>query len=339
MKLGSLARDFASSFDDEKQIDYQAAGLYLPAGQVVLAIIVSACSSVVCCWLIPEQTVSAVRTLAITATLGVVIVRKPVKVVHARGVNTLFTALRPGVVLYVMALTVEQLLHSCVTEDASYENGWWRRLLYHVAMTVVILAAFMRSRHPRSESDVPFLIALLSMLCVAILPPPALALSGPLCSPPTLYAAAERVLRAFLFGSLYVVLCYCSAPISNSLPDQLVCVFRASAASFWTIGCHIFLLALAPVQIILLLWVSFGASNNLQYDSVALVGHETPAPVTAYRVDIDADVEEDEGVAPQRPIQQVNSNGLKFSIPVQPGTAAPPMDTFAAVAARLENEM
>ena len=73
-------------------------------------------------------------------------------------------------------------------------------------MTVLILAAFLRSKSPRSEdSDVPFFVSVVALLIIALLPPPAIALSGPLCSPPTLVGAGERILRAFLFSCVYVV--------------------------------------------------------------------------------------------------------------------------------------
>jgi hypothetical protein len=219
---------------------------------------------------VPLGAISAVRTLALTATAGVLIIRKPIKIGHTKGVNTIFSALRPCCLLYVSCLVLEQLVHTCVSDEVStYEHGFWRRLIYHAAMTVMTASGFMRARSPRAEHDLPFLLSAGSLLAVALLPPPALALSGPLCSPPTLMAAGERVLRAFLFACVYVVLVYASAPISNNLADTLVCIARSATASAWVLGAFVFSLPLAFVQVCLVLYCSFSPSNT-QYDSVEI---------------------------------------------------------------------
>jgi hypothetical protein len=166
---------------------------------------------------------------------------------------------------------LEQLIHTCISEEATYEHGFWRRILYHASMTVMTLAAFLRSKNPRGESDLPFIISMCSMLIIAILPPPALALSGPLCSPPTLGHAGERILRAFLFACVYVVLVYSAAPISNNLPDTLVCIMRSATSSAWVLGAVSYSLPLALVQICVVLYCSFSPANT-QYDAVSGIG-------------------------------------------------------------------
>ena len=269
MRLSALAAAAnAEDREDGKAIDFSAAGLYLPGAQTIVATTTSACVSVLACWLVPLDAISAVRTLALTATAGVVIIRKPIKIGHTKGVNTIFSALRPCCLLYVSCLVLEQLVHTCVRdEELTYEHGFWRRLIYHFAMTTMTIAGFMRARSPRAEHDLPFLLSTGALLVVALLPPPALALSGPLCSPPTLMAAGERVLRAFLFAVVYVVLVYASAPISNNLADTLVCIARSATASAWVLGAIVFSLPLALAQMCLVLYCSFAASNT-QYDSV-----------------------------------------------------------------------
>lgn len=259
----------APSTDDDKSIDYAAAGLYLPAAQTIFATTLSAVVSVVACWLIPVGAISAVRTLALTATSGVLVIRKPIKVGNTRGINTIFSALRPCCFIYVCCLVLEQLVHTCVSEESTYEHGYVRRIIYHLNMTLMTIAAFMRSRSPRAEHDLPFAITTLAVLVVAMLPPPALALSGPLCSPPTLYAAAERVLRAFMFSSVYVTLVYSAAPISNNLSDTIICIARSSAASTWILGAVVYSLPLALLQICVVLYCAFSPSG-MQYEGVAV---------------------------------------------------------------------
>tara|TARA_B100001109_G_scaffold255073_1_gene256614 strand:+ start:4108 stop:5193 length:1086 start_codon:yes stop_codon:yes gene_type:complete len=278
MRLGALAAAAnAEDREDGKGIDFGAAGLYLPGAQTIVATTTSACVSVLACWLVPLGAISAVRTLALTATAGILIIRKPIKIGNTKGVNTIFAALRPCCLLYVSCLVLEQLVHTCVSDEASYEHGFWRRLIYHVAMTVMTVSGFMRARSPRAEQDLPFLLSTGSLLAVALLPPPALALSGPLCSPPTLLAAGERVLRSFLFAVVYVVLVYASAPISNNLADTLVCIARSATASAWVLGALVFSLPLAFVQVCLVLYCSFAPSNT-QYDSVQVDVESAPKP-------------------------------------------------------------
>lgn len=269
MRLNSLAKELSGhGGNDEKTIDFSAAGLYLPGAQTIVATTTSAAVSILACWLIPVSGISAVRTLALTATAGVLIIRRPIKIGNTKGVNTIFSALRPCCFLYVCCLVLEQLVHTCVGEESTYEHGFWRRVIYHVNMTVMTTAAFIRSKNPRAENDLPFLIACLALLIIALLPPPALALSGPLCSPPTLMGAGERMLRAFMFACVYVVLVYSAAPISNNLGDTLVCIARSAAASAWVLGATVYSIPLAAVQICLVLYCSF-VPSALQYDSVA----------------------------------------------------------------------
>ena len=269
MKLESFAKEMtAGNNDDEKSIDFGAAGLYLPAAQTIFATTLSSCVSVLACWLIPAGAISAVRTLALTATSGLVVIRRPIRIGQTRGVNTIFSALRPCCVIYVFCLVLEQLIHTCISNESTYEHGFWRRIIYHSNMTVMTLAAFLRSSNPRAESDVPFLIAVASLLIISMLPPPALALSGPLCSPPTLSSAGERILRAFMFSCVYVVLVYSAAPISNNLADTIVCIARSATASAWILGAVSYSLPLALAQIGMLIYCSFTPVQT-QYSSVA----------------------------------------------------------------------
>lgn len=269
MRLGHFARELAStSSEDDKSIDYTAASLYLPAAQTIFATTLSSAVSVLACWLVPVGAISAVRTFALTTASGVVVIHRPVKVGHTKGINTIFAALRPCCLIYVACLVLEQLVHTCVSEDVTYEHGYARRIIYHFSMTLLTVAAFMRARSPRSESDLPFLVSVCAVLIIALLPPPALSLSGPLCSPPTLAAAAERVVRAFMFACVYVTLVYSAAPISNNLGDTIVCIARSAAASSWVLGAIVYSVPLAVLQTAIVVYCAFSATS-LQYNSVS----------------------------------------------------------------------
>jgi hypothetical protein len=134
-------------------------------------------------------------------------------------------------------------------------------------MTVMTLSGFVRAAAPRSESDRPFGVVVVCILAIALFPPPATSSGGPLCNPATLFGAGERLLRALLFSSLYVVLVYSAAPISPMLHDAIVCIFRSAAASAWVIGAVVYSLPLVVLQIALVLYFSF-AEQNLEYSNV-----------------------------------------------------------------------
>tara|TARA_B100001173_G_C16024227_1_gene563333 strand:+ start:2901 stop:3623 length:723 start_codon:yes stop_codon:yes gene_type:complete len=120
--------------------------------------------------------------------------------------------------------------------------------VFQAAIIVMVLSGFMRARAPLQTTDMPFLITAGALLIVSILPPPAIALSGPLCEPASLFGAAERFVRAMSFGVVFVVFVYTSSPHNVSSKDVYVCLMRSSAASLWTLGAAMPLLVLALPQ-------------------------------------------------------------------------------------------
>ena len=251
----------------DKTIEFQAAGLYIPAAQVVFATTASAIASILGCWLVPNHAISAVRTLALSSMVGLVAIRKPIRVGTARGVTTIFTALRPCVPIYLFSLIIEQLTHGCVV-STSYQNGIWRRVLFHVASIVMAVAGFVRAARPRGESDVPFLATLFALLAVALLPPPAIDLAGPLCAPATLVDAGTRVVRAFGFSVVYTSLVYASAPISGLFSHTAICVARSTSAAVWVLCIHIVLIPLSILQVAVILYHSIASAE--EYDTVGV---------------------------------------------------------------------
>ena len=248
----------------EDAIDFSSAGLYVVGIQIVLGTVACAATSVACCWLLPSAAISAVRTLALTAVIGVLFIRKPLIVGRVRGVHGVFNALRPAVPLYIFVLVVEQLVHTCVSTEDTSPSGTWRRVVFNVTTMFLTLAGFIRSHRPQSESDLPFLVTALSIVTIALLPPPAAVLSGPLCEPASLSTAAERLLRAMLWSSSYAVHVYAAAPTQNSVGELAICVMRAGAASTWVLAVHLYVLPLALVQSVFCAWSRFGTADPSQ---------------------------------------------------------------------------
>jgi len=257
--LRNLTDEFHESMseEDEKTIDFSSVGLYLAGLQVASTIVVCCCASVLSCWVLPPNAISAVRTLAITTAIGLICVRKPIRIGRVRGVSTIFNALRPAVALYIFALVIEQLVHTCVPLEEE-EHTALRRIVYHLMATVMIVSAFARARSPKTESDIPFAITAFSVLAIALLPPPALSRSGPLCEPATLVVAGERCLRALFFACVYSVHVYSAAPGKNIGNELFICVARASAASIWILCASSWTLPLAPLQVAIVLFSRLG---------------------------------------------------------------------------------
>lgn len=258
--LKNLSDEIYLSHDDVF-IDFSSAGLYLCGLQTTVATVACAASSVASCWLMPTGMVSAVRTLAITTLVGFLVMRKPLRVGRVRGVTTIFNALRPCVVLYVLVLTIEQLVHTCIATEHQ-PSGYTRRVVFHCSIACMAAAGLWRAAKPASETDAPFLGTAFCIVVIAMLPPPATPLSGPLCEAASLFGAGERLMRAFLFSALYVVHVYCSPPNRNTIHDLAVCVMRGAAAAVWVLGCHLFVVWVAIIQIIVALWARFGTDSS-----------------------------------------------------------------------------
>ena len=63
--------------EDKFGIDFRAVALYIPAAQTVFVTVTSAIIACLSCWLTPIESVSAVRTLAITTGFAVLLIRVP----------------------------------------------------------------------------------------------------------------------------------------------------------------------------------------------------------------------------------------------------------------------
>ena len=244
--------------DDVSAIDFSNAVLYVGGIQAVSACVCTAVTSIVCCTMLPPSLVSAVRTLVLSSVVGAALLRKPFRLGRVHGLLLVFRALQPVVPIYVGALIVEQLTHACARDLVSPS---WRKLVFFASTGLMIVSGFMRARRPLANTDLPFLLTCVALLAVAMLPPPAVLLSGPLCSLPTLYAAAERLTRAVVFSLLYATFVYAAAPPVQSSPEVLICVARASAASVWVLAAHLYLLPLAALQLGVVVFVRVFSSE------------------------------------------------------------------------------
>lgn len=253
--------------DDDDAIDFSNAVLYVGALQTIFATAAASMVSVLACWMLPIQAISAVRTLVLSTIVSALLVRRPFRLGRVHGLGLVFNALRPCVLIYLASMVLEQLIHTCTRDGASPS---WRRFVFHVSIVVAMLSGFSRAFKPLQQTDVPFLVTSAALFVIAMLPPPAVVLSGPLCAQPTLNSSIERLVRALVFSFLYCTFVYASAPPVQSSGEVLVCVMRASAASLWTLGASVWILPLSILQAGIVIYVRIYSSDY------AIIADEIP---------------------------------------------------------------
>ena len=263
-----------ADFEDDSVIDFKNAALYVLGLQVIVAVVSCSVISILACSLLPSTVVSAVRTLVLTVLTGACCVAKPLRVGRVHGMALIFSSLRPAVAVYISSLVLAQLVHGCA---GGGEPPFWRGWVFSFVSIIQIFAGFMRAHAPLSDTDLPFLVVILSLLVVAIIPPGAVALAGPLCSPPGLWDAGERIVRAVGFSSTYTVFCYVSAPPTAASTDIVVCFMRASAASIWTLGAALPFLVLAIPQCVAAIFFRL----RIAEDEEPLIRQQQPPPINS----------------------------------------------------------
>ena len=242
-----LLRRMPNHDAEDVVVDFNDASLYLPLAQTVFSICTCAVVSVLSCWLAPNGAVSAVRTLALCSATGGLLMRAPIRLGKAHGIAVVFSALQLAVPLYLGTLVVEQLVHTC-SIDVTHAPSW-RHVVFHSAVLAMVCSGFMRARAPLEDTDRPFIVTLIALLVIAMMPPPGVALVGPLCESVTLWEAADRVVRAFCFGMLYCVTVYASTRTRCTNYSYTPTVFfRSASASIWVSGAMIWWLPLAAAQ-------------------------------------------------------------------------------------------
>jgi hypothetical protein len=122
---------------------------------------------------------------------------------------------------------------------------------------------------------------------------------------------------------------YSAAPISNTLPDTLVCIARSCTASVWVLGATIYSLPLAAAQICLVLYSSF-VHASLQYEGIPPSGDlESAGKRSNSPTDVPDDTETDivaaaAALTRNTPtmVQPLNGNGLSFHLALASGSSS-----------------
>lgn len=249
-------------YESQPMFDFTSVALYVPAIQVIVSTVASCVTALILTW-IPFGASNAVRTLSIAAVVGLVPILRPIRVARTRGIDALFTMIRPVVVVYLLSMVIEQLGHSCEHWQAQ-TVGSWREVWYHLVVFVLMLAGFARGYAPRVDNDMPLIVTCVGLILIALVPHSAHEYGGPLCASSSLFHAAERVVRASLFGIVYCVIA-CAGETLMPRPNGLfVASIRACGASIWILACSVWILPLAVVQVVLVVWSRVRTSETFE---------------------------------------------------------------------------
>jgi len=296
--------DDQTFYESQPMFDFTSVALYVPAIQVITSTVASCVTALILTW-IPFGASNAVRTLAIASVVGLLPILRPIRVAKTRGINELFTMIRPVVVVYLISMVVEQLGHSCEQWQAQ-EVGTWREIWYHLVVFMLMVAGFARSYAPRVDDDKPLIVTCVGILLIALVPHSAHEYGGPLCASSSLFHAAGRVVRASLFGVVYCVVA-CAGEMFTPRPNGLfVASSRACGASIWILACSVWVLPLAVVQIVLVIW-----------SRVHTVDTFDPIPMDSMdNSDVESDVRSERGATNGFGCNGVSSNVTSIVSPV-----------------------
>lgn len=230
------------------EVDFSSVSLYIPALQIAVALIITCITNSLAAMLSKVFACNAVRTILITSVVGTLCIYNPAKMSYARGVDIMFDALRPSMLVYLISFVCEQLLHSCRPLD-EYSHGSVIRLwLFHCGVVVMMSASFWQATHTNVQTDYPFVVTFMTLVVLTIFAPPPDQGLGPLCDAPTLSDTLDRLFRVVTFAWTYITLAYACEPTKHSIGEILLCAARASSASIWILCCHRWLLLFGFIQ-------------------------------------------------------------------------------------------
>lgn len=233
------------------EVDFGAVSLYIPAIQTAFALLLACAASILAALLSNVIACNAVRTVLITSVVGSICIYKPLKMSYARGLDIMFDALRPSMLVYMVSLVCEQLLHSCRLLDEDGGSSTFRIWLFHAGVVCMLLAGLWQAVHPQVQTDHPFAVTFITLVIITVFAPSPDQGMGPLCEAPSIQDSIERVVRVVTFAWVYITIAYACEPTKHSIGEILLCAARATSASVWTLSCNRWLLIMGLVQGIL----------------------------------------------------------------------------------------
>lgn len=275
-------------------IDYNSAALYVIGLQVILATVSAAATMLVVLSSLPISPMLGVRALACTICVGWLMLYKPLRIAHARGLANVFNAARPCTVVYVTSELLQQLSQCCRCAAAEGGGGGaqvvtnqppsWHAVVVvvqHVWWGGLVMSGLLRARHPSTNSNTSFFLVAVCLLGMTFTPKPEhvpgegqVCAGGGLCGAQasSLNDVGRSLMRALLFALLYTAHTYAAAPRRNTLDKHIVCVLRTTAASVWLLCVPLTWTVVVIAQLVVLF---HSAMRGLSKDSRAGVGEQS----------------------------------------------------------------
>lgn len=253
-------RDPASSdanhnrFARQENIEYDNVELYFCGIQTSFCTLSSSVASVLVCWILPNSYVASVRTLALCSVVALFGTVHPFKIQGAKGFQLIFNAMRPCPWIYLVALVLEQLRHTCSSASRG-TDGFVPLLVFNALGISLAASGVFKSNFPDSSDDIFFVAISVLFVLMALFPTPVSLGDGPLCSVSSVAVAFERSTRAMLFAFLYSVFVYSTPPQKQTIGEICYCCIRATGGSVWVLVCSPWIFWLAPIQFVLAIWV------------------------------------------------------------------------------------
>lgn len=252
----------------QSQVDFSAVSLYIPAIQITFALTVACVSSILSALLSTIISCNAVRTVLLTTVVGSICIARPIKMAYARGLDIMFDALRPSMLVYILSLVCEQLLHSCRPIDDENSSSAFRTWLFHAGVVCMMFSGIWQSSRPHDQTDHPFVVTFTTLVIITMFAPPPDRGMGPLCDIPEMYDSIERVVRVLIFSWVYNTIAYACEPSKHSIGEIMLCAVRATSASIWTLCCIRWLLIVGILQGILVVSARV-RKQKIIYDGVS----------------------------------------------------------------------
>ena len=166
---------------------------------------------------------------------------------------------------------------------------------------MTMIAGFARSYAPRVDDDMPLIVVCIGFLLIALVPHSAHEYGGPLCASSTLFHATERVLRAFLFATVYCVIACAGEILMPRQNGLFVASIRACGASVWILACSVWILPLSVIQIVMVVWSRFRRPEGFESMPITSVSDS----------DLEADSDVNSGIDHEI-INGVGNGSLKY---------------------------
>lgn len=246
-------------------IDFGAVSLYVPALQITFALMMACTASIFAGALSSVLACNAVRTVVLTSIVGVLFIIKPFRASYARGMDIMFDALRPAMMVYIVAIVCEQLLHSCRSPLDEPPPSNLRHGLSFVSIGLMAAAGFWQAWHPQTQTDYPFVMTCGALLLLTIFAPAPTHGMGPLCDVPTTVNAIERLVRTLTFSWVYLTLAYACEPAKHTIGEVMLSATRAATGSVWTLLCNRWLLFGGVLQGIVVVFVRLNRASRYNH--------------------------------------------------------------------------